>query len=446
MLSHGPTTYEFVDTTTDVRDVTALVRRARAAGGAGPANLDRLQRFDPETGEIYPDGPRLVQAAPRVYSSPDEQQAAQRAADVRRSAYQLQAGAARLMSSERVALCHRLPSGSLVDVRRAAGRSYLSGVQTCGSVWMCPLCAKKITEGRRREVQQLAEFVRGGGGQLLFLTLTAPHTRDQTLTFLQDAMTSAYRLLVSGKNALSRVVPGYLGAVRAQEVTHGSNGWHVHFHVLLAVGEPLSEPVAASLVARLSARWQGCALKAGLDAPSDAHGLRLDVASVHGLDVDAVTDYVCKWGAAEELTKLHTKQGRGESRSPWGLLADYMAGLDQAGALFREYARIFKGARQLVWSTGLRALAGLLEWSDEDLAAHEPDVFEVVGRLTRHQWAAVRAVGDRSTLLDLADYRASVMWVYIGRCCAAFKDAGNDRLKRDELKREAAILLMGGGI
>lgn len=421
------------------RDLTgSLLARLRPQQDVRP---DRQRILDTETGEItWADSVRAVPAV----DLPDPEFNLT-ASDSRRWVYELQSAAARLVPGQRVSLCHRLPNGSLVDVRREAGRAYLSGVQTCGSVWMCPVCARKITEARRRDVQQMAEFVRAGGGELLFLTLTAPHSREFCLEFYQQAMTGAYRLLVSGKNALPRIIPGYLGAVRALEMTHGANGWHVHFHVLIAIGQPMDEDTRAALEDRLHARWVGCAVKRGLQEPSRAHGLRLEVARVHGLDVDKITDYVCKWGAAEELTKLHTKRGRSESMTPFGMLAAYLDGDRAAGAAFREYAAVMKGGKQLVWSKGFRALVGLHdEWTDEEIAAREPDVFEQLARLTRHQWAAVRAVGSRSTLLDLAEIGTKQMWQYIGQCCNKIR-SDEKEITREDLRRYALLLIFGAG-
>jgi hypothetical protein len=39
------------------------------------------------------------------------------------------------------------------------------GLQTCGSVWLCPTCAQKIAEGRRQELQQAAVTGMGRRGE-----------------------------------------------------------------------------------------------------------------------------------------------------------------------------------------------------------------------------------------------------------------------------------------
>jgi hypothetical protein len=342
----------------------------------------------------------------------------------RRVAYELQAVAAKLKSSERVALCHRLPAGTVVDVRlNPQGRAFVGGVQTCGSVWMCPVCAKKITEARRSDLQHLAEFTRSNGGSLLFLTLTVPHQRRDALADLLENLKRAYRYLVSGKNALPRLIPRlfpvsefeqspYLGAVRALEVTYGDNGWHPHIHVVIALGEHLNADQLADLEGQIFQRWEKACKKHDLGQISFA-GFQLEAARVSGLDHDPLTDYLAKWGVAEELSKLHTKTGK-SGYTPWQLLALARDGDDQAAAAWREYATEFKGARQLVWSHGLRQLAGLVEeWTDEAVAAAvEPDAI-ILHVLTPDQWKAVRSRSTVPAMLEAAEVSPAALMFFL---------------------------------
>ena len=107
-----------------------------------------------------------------------------------------------------------------------------------------------------------------------------------------------------------------------------------------------------------------------------------------GFDVQnasAAGNYVAKWGAAEELTLTAKKEARSKTgRSPFQLLADYAERDDkQAGALFAEYAQVFKGLRQLVWSDGLKKLAGVDAMSDEEVAEQEVRLLDAAKSDTR---------------------------------------------------------------
>ena len=85
------------------------------------------------------------------------------------------------------------------------------------------------------------------------------------------------------------------------EITHGSNGFHPHYHILLFV--PYGVPHQTLLAMRddMFSIWSDCCTKAGLDAPSYKHGLDLQPG-------DKAGDYVAKWGLEHEMTKGHVKK------------------------------------------------------------------------------------------------------------------------------------------
>ena len=53
--------------------------------------------------------------------------------------------------------------------------------------------------------------------------------------------------------------------------------------------------------------WKDCCLKAGLDEPSEKHGLDLQAGNEAGA-------YVAKWGLEHEMTKGHIKKGKENNR------------------------------------------------------------------------------------------------------------------------------------
>ncbi|HAB0062371.1 TPA_asm: rolling circle replication protein, Rep63 protein, partial [Listeria monocytogenes] len=95
----------------------------------------------------------------------------------------------------------------------------------------------------------------------------------------------------------------------------------------------------------------------------------------HGLDLRDGTyaeQYVSKWGLEHELTKGHVKQGRNGGFTPFDLLQYSMLEATMNGrtsaSLWQEFAISTKGARQLVWSRGLKKLLKIEEKTDEELA------------------------------------------------------------------------------
>ena len=86
----------------------------------------------------------------------------------------------------------------------------------------------------------------------------------------------------------------------------------------------------------------------------------------HGLDLADGTyadQYIGKWGVEHEMTKGHIKKGKGWFNS-FDLLQlsfeDELIFGRKPSQLFKEYAAAFKGARQLMWSRGLKDVLGFV--------------------------------------------------------------------------------------
>lgn len=323
---------------------------------------------------------------------------------------------------KRVCWCCRTvrSKGESVGVFRQVegGGARFSGLATCGSVWHCPVCAAKITEARRRELDlALTAWVKQGGVVQL-LTLTFPHDAEQPLADLLERFGKA---LQSFKN--SRPYKGALddagreGSIRSLETTWGENGWHPHTHDLVFLRRELT-PREVDI---LKSAWVKALMKQGLGSRekfSDMFDHALDVQ-----DGRYAAEYVAKfgrdaeWGASAEMTKPHAKIGAigevaGEAHyTPFQLLAWAEQGDAKAAALFREYAEAFEGKRMLSWSPGLRkTLTGMEhELPDEMIAAHDdpaPDE-ERVGELHIDQLAVLLS---RNRMGDFLRYVAESCW------------------------------------
>lgn len=312
--------------------------------------------------------------------------------------YRLQSVARVLVPGERVSSCLRriVPGEKAVKVWRTEERAHYSGLMVCGSVWVCPVCAAKITERRRLDLVAGLDAWKARGGEVLMLTLTVPHYAHQPLKTVLSAFEKARGLLRNRKTwrgVAARV--DVKGTVRALEVTHGANGWHVHCHELLFLSDGREESLR-SIEGELASAWRSACLSAGLDAPN-GHGLRLH-------DGSQAARYAGKWGLDQELTKGHIKRGRDGNLSPWDFLREVLeTGEDEKGELFREYAKAFKGHRQLHWSRGLRSLLGLdEEKTDKELAEKLETGSVLLGSLSWQDWHLVLGKDKRGQLLEIA--------------------------------------------
>lgn len=274
-------------------------------------------------------------------------------------------------------------------------RVHYEGLQTCGSVWSCPCCSARISETRRDEMNQLLKWARSNGYRVMMLTLTARHGRDDDLAELLERMKDAKQRWARHRS-YRRIKSHMIGSVTATEVTGGGqNGWHPHFHVIVIMdGDEDMTPLRDAWLASLHG--------AGLDGTGSGWDIRSG---------DETGRYVAKWGAAEELTLSRHKTGRGRTgRTPAQLLAASSDEGDKAaGHLWAEYARVFHGRRQLVWSRGLKALAGVGEVDDQDAAEdqqQEGQMETARANIAHPIWrddVAARCADRRAELLDRAE-------------------------------------------
>jgi hypothetical protein len=299
----------------------------------------------------------------------------------------------RLLPEERVCQCgRRIVGGEVLVMKHGDRESFYGNLYTCGSVWVCAVCAAKITERRRVELVGGVEAWKATGGTVYLLTLTAPHYATESTTAVLRRFTDARRRLLNGKAYRTAMRPaGLVGSVRALEITYGVHGAHVHSHEILFCTSITPPDPEALLTA-----WQGAVTRSGGKAPN-GHGLKLDDGSKAG-------EYATKWGMAEELTKAHIKKGKDGGKTPWDLLRDAMSGDKKAGRLFVEFAHAFRGKRQLVWSKGMRDLLRLgQEKTDEEVASEVVAEAVRVAAISPKDWRVVLANDMQCEILEAAD-------------------------------------------
>lgn len=367
--------------------------------------------LDPETGEIQW---FRVDERRREYVRESEPKAARN--EARRGRYALQTESARLLgpsetprgSKWRVGGCarRRVSEDVVVLHSPALNRAHFGNLMICGSVWTCPVCAAKVGERRKAEVVAATDLHVAAGGGIYMVTLTFRHTREDNVGDLVKRLRHALVRLREQRvyKRLRRVVD-YVGLIRALEVTHSeANGWHPHVHELWLTSRTLTRGELRLFQQMLFAMWRDACGEAGLGTPNRKNGVTIIAA-------ESAQAYVTKfgreptWGAASELTKAHSKRGRGKGRTPFDLLRLSREGDELAGARFVEFASAFYGARQLFWSPGLKAAFGLQELSDEEIARLEEEDAEVLVRITKEQWRDLlrRPAESRALVLELAE-------------------------------------------
>ncbi len=311
----------------------------------------------------------------------------------------------------RIRICYRhvardprkLIGGVQVRKSEKSGRAYYSGLMTCGSVWVCPVCAPKIQAVRAFEVRTAIDNWTAQGGSVMLLTQTVPHTRRDALEPLLERFTKAL-MKFKGQRGYERVRKQFqiAGSIRALEVTHGANGWHPHAHTILFL-QTSTPPLHVHIA--LFPYWESAARRAGFEG-------QLSPAAFDVQDASKVKTYVTKmgseytWSAEHELVKAHSKTG-GSGMTPFDMLRGM---LDEARsdlkALFAEYAHNFSGKRQLVWSNGLKKrLLGTDGLTDEQIAASVGEADPVLSDVTYYQWRIIRRHNLQGQVLQVvADF------------------------------------------
>ena len=323
-------------------------------------------------------------------------------------------------SLPRVRACGRVPTTSgggavlrLSEHSDGERRAGVAGLQSCGSPWACPVCSRKISAERSREVAQVLRTVAERNGSAALVTLTMRHREGDRLDVLWDALSHAWGAVTSGRGWVNdRERFGIVGWLRAVEVTHGAHGWHVHVHAVVVLDAPTSLEMMEALGDRMFARWEAKLQRLGLSAVADRGGLDVTPVQLTGDNIEAVSAYVTK--ASLEVTAQTAKQARNGNRTPFAILRDFLAtGLADDGELWLAWERASHGRRQLTWSRDLRAWARLhRERSDEEVASEDLGGEDAI-ILPPETWAAVRSGGitDLLDALELGGVPAAEKWL-----------------------------------
>lgn len=374
---------------------------------------DLITVINNETGEVL----EYEKVQTGIYRSKYSETDAQ---ETRRQRYQMKSAAEKVLGTgSRQFKCQRMRIDKTKDVEikisKDSGRAFFSNFQACGSVWLCSVCAPKVTERRKIEVKAGIDAALAHGYKVMLLTGTAPHGMGDDVRVVLAALKKAWNNTSQGrKGHAMRTDTGLVGSIRVLETTYGENGWHPHFHALLVLDTDLTPQDIEEAWWPL---WRDGCVKAGLGEPSRKHGIKVE-------DGTKASAYITKWGIEHELTKGHLKKGK-TSCSPWDLLRvmtfcpdhesisselrQILANLgidqDKARSLWWIYAKAFKGQRQLYWSNGLRKTLGLgQEKTDQELAEADPDEAAItVFTLSLNQQIFMTRNSAHSEVLVLAE-------------------------------------------
>lgn len=384
--------------------------------------------------------------------------------------YTLQAAARELLPDRRVAWCMRrfAYNREVVEIRHRheSQSAYYYGLMRCSRLWECPVCAAKISETRRKELDDLIEaakeaapLVDKNGATFIaklpryfitMLTFTMQHSLEESCEETLERLAKAYRRFWSGRKAQALKKNFYIvGYLRALEITHGESGWHPHYHLLVFHDTYFHESINWSRLEEIDRLLESGA--------ADEEQLRLEQTSLllsptqiafhdtarrmwsdaaafaggyadpnHGVDLTVGGDKkyaikvfgeaeISKWSLTAEVTKQPVKKGKAGSQSLTDLLIAYARGSDRAGELWVEAVKALHRQKHIQPSLGLWKLLGR-GLSDEESASEEltSENDTILASLNWMEWMQVLKNDARGQVLAIAAAgNASDLWDYL---------------------------------
>lgn len=290
--------------------------------------------------------------------------------------------AQRVTNLQRLAYCGRVVSANSTGVqpRLLNGVAGFAGLQSCGSVWACSVCSARILMHRALEIGAVLGEAIAQGHPLLFITLTAQHSREHALADTWDATRDGWRRVVQGNTwqAQKELVTGF---VRAQEVGYGVNGWHPHVHSVVVLEPGTTAEQAGQVAEGMYRRWNLGLERAGYTSKRVGQEWHLVEGATAASDLGG---YLAKManeadvprGLGLELTHGLAGRSKGVTATVAAMaILDHfdLTGEALAVALWLEYEKASHGRRQVGWSRGLRErfVPDLDEVSDQDIVDEE---------------------------------------------------------------------------
>jgi len=292
-------------------------------------------------------------------------------------------------------------------------KAYYKGLQTCGSVHSCPICAVKISEYRKQEIEDLLE--KSKDFYHYMITLTVPHYSDQSCQDVRKKFMDARRK-VKKRRSLKKepdFIPykkimdhhHYDGSVTTVEVTYGKNGWHVHSHEMIILKKRVEDlPAFREMIYQ---NWKKSVELSGIEIKDyRAFNLRsVKIDELKGDHINKMTTYLTKidsakhWGMAAELAKGIMKKSDNNNVTPFGMLHKINDEKDPEekrklfsfyAPKFFEYCQAFKGKNFIIFSKGLKKKYEIIEIKDEEIVNAEDLMKDHYGFFEKPEWQLIK--------------------------------------------------------
>ena len=297
------------------------------------------------------------------------------------------------------------------------------GLQTCGSIWACPVCASKIAIEKGQEVLKALQWAKLEGHLPVMIALTARHDAGMALADFMARFKGAWERFNSGRIwKRFKKKYGIVHHIANREVTYGEFGWHYHMHLLLFLDfDLLRESDEQDIQKTMEAFWLRCLEKEGLEGLPE---IALHVSANHKVGETYLTKIGItiseKDGKLEyEMTSSDTKKGR----SIWDILRHAYYGDKKSEALYLEFVEAMSDTNFLTFSHGFADLLADIQLpaADGEEAATKP-----WAEISPYAWKLIRKAGAMGEFL----HEAATSWdiVHLRHYLARLLDEVGDEM------------------
>ncbi|MBA7535040.1 hypothetical protein ES705_27290 [subsurface metagenome] len=280
-------------------------------------------------------------------------------------------------------------------------KAFYHGLQTCGSGWICPVCAMKLQHKKADTIYDFLKTCQDDGIAIDFITLTIPHTKQDDLQKLYLDLCKAFNDITAHRKFKGWKEKYHSqGFIKKIDINLNLvNGWHPHFHIVLLFYHDKTKPWHRVVMGeKIIQFWMELLEKKGYKP--DYRAQKWETCnSKRGL-----SDYIGKWDIAKELTKGLNKTGSGlnsvqileriqETKDPYLI------------EKWQEFARVTKGKQLITYSKNVQwVLKRLYKFIDNDQeAVRDVEIDQVLAEITKELWYKIRDKEERFYILNIAE-------------------------------------------
>lgn len=327
----------------------------------------------------------------------------------------------------RVQNCCRLKTKTSPHVtlkkRPESKKAHYNGLQTCGSVWACPVDAAIISERRCIDTQTSFDTWRDYDpcNVVTMATYTTPHYIFQSLAEVLGLQDKAIRIMKNqpqrGRYKVWRTIMeemASIGSYTGRELSFGFNGWHPHRHEVLFNIKSVQKHLETWRF-ELAHAFSIAFRKAGgeindwcsfmersvcLDQITDDNGFQKIASYITKIEGDT-------WTLAREATKGIVKTAKNGNITPFGMLEAIRQGHKHSGLYshkFYEYAMTMHGKKQFFPSHGLKKFLNI-NWKTDEEICKESDAGNHYAFILENDWQQILDFDIRGEIIELTEGR-----------------------------------------